>query len=292
MLRSIQQLRDTSAVGALLADGQEQLTLMGGGSEYRMPWHWHDCLMIFLPHVGAVDFRDETRQSGAWLSEDRFVVVPPGLAHQTSAARPVHHHVAIYAADGQLARIEARIGSLNRVRGKLGRTGVFAMTSEIRSLRGLCQSGHADDRVAQVTRSHLAAALLINCLAQIERSDELSGARPEGHGEMLVSEIKSFISQNASKDLPLDLVADRFGLSRRHATRLFRDKTGFSIATFQDHVRIRQAQELLVETTLPIGEIAWRVGFESGSALARAMKRLTGLTPTTARRDLARSDKP
>src|SRR6478735_12514 len=128
MLRSIQQLRDSSAVGALLADGEEQLTLMGGGSEYRMPWHWHDCLMIFLPHVGAVDFRDETRQSGAWLSEDRFVVVPPGLAHQTSAARPVHRHVAIYAADGQLAKIEAGIGSLHRVRSKLGRTGFFAMT--------------------------------------------------------------------------------------------------------------------------------------------------------------------
>lgn len=292
MLRSIQQLRDTSSVGALLADSEEQLTLMGSGSEYRMPWHWHDCLMIFLPHVGAVDFRDETRQSGAWLSEDRFVVVPQGLAHQTAAARSVHRHVAIYATDGQLARIEARIGSLNRVRWKLGRTGFFAMTPEIRSLRGLCQSGNAEDKVAQVTRCYLAAALLINCLAQVERSDELSGARSEGHGEMLVSEIKSFISQNASKDLPLDLIADRFGLSRRHATRVFRNNTGFSIAAFQDHVRIRQARELLAETTLPIGEIAWRVGFESGSALARAMKRLTGLTPTSARRDLAQSDKP
>lgn len=103
MLRSIQHLRDTSAAGARLADTEEQLTLAGGGSDYRMPWHWHDGLMLFLPHVGAVDFRDETRKTGAWLSEDRFVVVPKGLAHQTAAARATHRHLAIYASDGQLA---------------------------------------------------------------------------------------------------------------------------------------------------------------------------------------------
>ncbi|HEV7324811.1 MAG TPA: AraC family transcriptional regulator [Bosea sp. (in: a-proteobacteria)] len=292
MLRSIQQLRDTSTAAALLADSEEQLALFGGGGEYHVPWHWHDCLMIFLPEVGAVDFRDETRRAGAWLSEERFVVVPKAMAHQTTAVRSSHRHMAIYATDNQLAMIEARVGSLSRARAKLAKPAFFATTPEIRSLQRLCRAGGAEDKVSQAARSHLAAALLINCLAQIERSDPLSAARPEGHGDMLVSEIKSFITQNAGKDLRLDLIADLFGISRRHATRLFRENTGLSIAAFQEQERIRRARELLSETGLAIGEIAWRVGFESGSALARTMRRVTGLTPTDLRKGVARSDKP
>lgn len=137
------------------------------------------------------------------------------------------------------------------------------MTPEIRALQRLCRAGETEDGASQAARSHIAAALLINCLVQIERGNALPAARPEGHGDMLVGEIKSFIAQNAEKDLPLDLIADLFGVSRRHATRLFRENAGVSIAAFQEQERIRQAQELLSETRLPIGEIAWRVGFES-----------------------------
>src|ERR1700751_3702071 len=114
MLRSIQTLRDTSADARILADG-DQLALVGGGDDYYMPWHWHDCLMILLPRVGSVDFRDETRTASAWLSEDRFVVVPKNFSHQTAAPSRNHEHLAIYATDNQLARIEPRLGSLNRV---------------------------------------------------------------------------------------------------------------------------------------------------------------------------------
>ncbi|TCR63041.1 AraC family transcriptional regulator [Bosea sp. BK604] len=287
MLRSIQHLRDSSSPASRLVDNHEQLGLIGGGPDYRTPWHWHDCLMLFLPHAGAVEFRDESRKSGAWLSEDRFVVVPRGFNHQSAALRPAHRHLAIYASDRQLQTIDDRIGSLSRVRARLTRPAIFAMTADMRSLQALCQGGAAGDTMLEAARGHVAAALLINCLAQIERGEELSGARQEGHGEMLISEIKAFISQNADRALPLDLIADRFGLSRRQVTRLFRDHAGSSIAAFQERERIRQARDLLAETTLPVGEIAWRVGFESGSALARAMRRATGRAPTDIRRGLA-----
>ncbi len=291
MLRSIQQLRDASTAAALLADSEEQLALLGGGGAYHVPWHWHDGLMIFLPEAGAVDFRDETRKAGAWLGEDRFVVVPKVMAHQTTAVRESHRHMALYATDSQLSTIEARLGSLGRARVKLAKPAFFAMTPDIRALQRLCRAGEDGDRASHAARSHLAAALLIHCLAEIERSDPLPAARPDGHGDMLVSEIKSFIAQNAGNDLPLDLIAELFGLSRRHATRLFRENTGTSIAAFHEQERIRQARELLSETGLPIGEIAWRVGYESGSALSRSMRRVTGLTPTDLRRGMARSDK-
>lgn len=284
MLRSIQTLRNTSSDAQILAADDDQLALIGGGDNYYMPWHWHDCLMILLPRVGSVDFRDETRKTGVWLSEDRFVVVPKNLSHQTTAPRSGHDHMAIYATDDQLARIEARLGSLNRVRSKLNAPTFFAISHEVRSLLGLCQAGAADSLAAQSARSHLVAALLINCLSQIERNDQLSASTPASHGDALVLEIRCFIKNNAASNLSLDLVSTAFGLSRRHVTRLFREKTGMTISQFHERERIVRARELLIATNLPVGEVAWRVGLESGSALARMMRRVAGITPTAARR--------
>ena len=290
MLRSIQTLRDTSVDGRVLAADGDQLALVGGGDDYYMPWHWHDCLMILLPRVGAIDFRDETRKAGTWLSEDRFVVVPKSLSHQTAARRPGHDHLAIYASDDQLAGIEARLGSMSRVRAKLETPTFFTILPEMRSLLALCQASVPSDPATRSARGYLVAALLMNCLSQIERGERLSAASPSTHGDALISEVKSYIATNFATELSLDLIADAFGLSRRHVTRLFREKTGMSISNFHERERIGRARELLSATDLPVGEIAWRVGLESGSALARMMRRVADITPTAARA-MARSDK-
>lgn len=284
MLRSIQMLRNTSSDARILAADDDQLALLGGGDNYYMPWHWHDCLMILLPRVGVADFRDETRKTRAWLSEDRFVVVPKNLSHQTTAPRNGHEHLAIYATDDQLAGMASRLGSLNRVRTKLKAAAFFAVSREMRSLLGLCQAGAPDNLAAQSARSHLVAALFINCLSQIERNDPLPASTSASHGDALVSEIKCFISNNAASDLSLNLIGATFSLSRRHVTRLFREKTGMTIGEFHEQERIVRARLLLTTTDLPVGEIAWRVGLESGSALARMMRRVAGISPTAARR--------
>jgi hypothetical protein len=71
--------------------------------------------MILLPQVSSVDFQEDTRKAGAWLSEDPFVVVPKNLDHQTTTPRRGHEHLAIYATDDQLAKIETRLGSHPRI---------------------------------------------------------------------------------------------------------------------------------------------------------------------------------
>jgi transcriptional regulator GlxA family with amidase domain len=74
-------------------------------------------------------------------------------------------------------------------------------------------------------------------------------------------------------------------------TRLFREITGFSIGNFQQLKRVEVARQLLTDTDLPVGEIAFRVGLESGSALSRAMRRIDGRSPTNIRNSMARSIK-
>jgi AraC-like DNA-binding protein len=284
VLRTHDQIRAGAPDSRLVSSGADHVVVAGGGISYRAPWHWHDCLMILLPSRGALDFRDETRRSGIWLSEEQLVVVPKSQAHETHGSRRgSHNHLALYLTDELLARIETQVGTLARLR-RQTRPSIFAGTAEIRTLQFLCCAGDGSDAVTRASRAHLVTALFLQILSQIERTDPLPNASGGNHGHAVIAEMRLFIEAHLAENLPLDVISQTFGLSRRHTTRLFRQWTGYSIAAYQERLRIGAARKLLCETTLPVGEIAWRVGLESGSALARAMKRVAGQSPSDVRR--------
>lgn len=290
MLRSFLDVCTTAETDAVISADGGKAALTGGGRGYIKPWHWHDCLMLILPSVGALDLKLEDRpEREGWVSEDRFLVVPAGRAHRSRAIRDNHIHVAVYVTGSALREVEQELGSLTAVRRKIKTSVAFKTTPEIRTLQHLCRQGHRHEFARPVARRHLSAALLVQCLAQIERASPLSEASRGGHSQALVSEIKAYVSAHASDTISLEALSERFGISRRHLTRLFREKTGVSISTFQQEERLAAARLLLEETDLPIGEVAFRVGYESGSALARIMQRVDGQAPQSFRWNMARS---
>jgi AraC-like DNA-binding protein len=234
--------------------------------------------MILIPASGTIAFRDEARRSVTWLSEDRFVVVPKMHAHESQAVRRLSNHVALYLTEAALARFAPS----HRLQQRIQKPATFAATPLMRTLLRLCciDDGDIAPKAAQ---DHLVGALLVAVLSRIEQDEPLSSAIRHDHGSTLVAEMRSVIDERLDEDVPLDELADVFGLSRRHATRLFRQGTGMSIGDYRNRQRIETARRLLAESTLPVGEIAWRTGFESGSALARAMRRTLGASPGTLR---------
>ena len=278
MLRSCDEIRSGAPDFHLISSGAGHVVVSGGGASYRTQWHWHDCLMILLPSKGVIDFNHETLRS--WLSEERFIVVPKMQAHETQGSqRDSHSHLALYLTDDLLARMEIQVGTFTRLRREIKRPTIFAASPEIRTLQYLCSAGDPRVPTIRAARAHLASALLLQILGQIEHTDPLPDPSSCNHGHAVIADICSFIRMHLAEDLPLDAISDTFGLSRRHMTRLFREWTGYSIAHYQQKLRIEAAQDLLRETTLPVGEIAWRVGFDSGTVLARAMRREVGKSP-------------
>jgi AraC family transcriptional regulator len=243
-------------------------------------------MMILMPTAGAVTLRHQDRLEGALVSEDSFALVPAGHAHHTEALRDAHAHLALYITDEALRRFEAEAGSLERVRHRTRSSALFYAPPQMKTLQNLCRRTESGQPIAMLR--HLSAALLVSCLAEIESADSLPAATPRGHGVALVQEIQTFIADRASEDISLDFLAERFGTSRRHITRLFREQTGLSIAEFHRSKRISLARRMLTDTDLPVGEIAYRVGFESGSALSRAMRRTDDNSPSGIRRVMTR----
>ncbi|MCJ2060170.1 helix-turn-helix domain-containing protein [Methylobacterium sp. J-048] len=280
MLRSLDLLRQITPAASLIADDDGHMTLAGGGSGYTKPWHWHDGLMLLLPSLGAFRLKHEARREGVWVSEDRFAVVPASHAHDTSTLRDNQAHIVAYVKENALRRIEASLGSLSRVRTSIRTSGMFPVTPEIRTLRALCLDGTGDTLGSAAVRAHLSAALLIRCLAAIEQGRPLPSASRHGHGKALIRQARAIIAARLDQDVPLDLLAERLDVSRRHLTRLFHAEVGLSVGAFHRAKRLDAAKDMLRATDLPVDEIASRVGFESGSALSRALRRRDGQAAT------------
>ena len=84
-----------------------------------------------------------------------------------------------------------------------------------------------------------------------------------------------------------DIAAD-LGLSGRSLRRLL-DTDGPSFRAMTDDARLDYALWALQRTKLPVGEIAWRLGYTDQGAFARAFRKVTGAPPSGLRKDAGSS---
>lgn len=96
-------------------------------------------------------------------------------------------------------------------------------------------------------------------------------------------ELHSWIMENLNRDLRVEVLAERVGMSERNFTRAYRIETGRTPAKTVEVYRISAARDLLEQTTLPISRIARETGFGDDERLRRAMHRAFGISPKECR---------
>ena len=96
--------------------------------------------------------------------------------------------------------------------------------------------------------------------------------------------VQVFVEANLGSTIQLHDIAARAALSPYHFARAFKRSAGMTPRAFVEHRRIERARRLLVESTLPLVEVAVECGFSSQSRLTTTFKRQTGFTPAAYRR--------
>lgn len=91
--------------------------------------------------------------------------------------------------------------------------------------------------------------------------------------------IIEFMEANLSEPMALLDIANHVGLSRRQIERLFRLEMGRSPARYYLEVRLERARHLLIQSSLPIVEIAVACGFVSASHFSKCYRELYARTP-------------
>ena len=89
----------------------------------------------------------------------------------------------------------------------------------------------------------------------------------------------SFLRSNYSQSVSLEETAKAAGFAPTYLSRRFREETGLTVCEDVRKLRCRQASKLLKETNLPVGEIAFYVGYPDSNYFSKAFKTEYGMPP-------------
>jgi AraC family transcriptional regulator len=130
----------------------------------------------------------------------------------------------------------------------------------------------------------LGLALAIHLLSHYKASARL----PRGLGSAQLRRVTRFIDENLDEDLSLGRLAELVHLSASHFKTVFKRSTGVPVHQYVIQRRVERAKTLLARGTMPLAQVAMAAGFAHQSHMARAMRRLLGVTPKAIARNTER----
>jgi len=114
--------------------------------------------------------------------------------------------------------------------------------------------------------------------------ESATGARISGLAKWRFKRVTDFMIANLAEPVGLADMAAAAGLSRMHFAAQFRVTTGLQPHEYLQRRRIERTQELLLNTDLPLVEIAFEAGFKTQSHFTTVFSRVVGQTPNTWRK--------
>jgi two-component system response regulator YesN len=100
----------------------------------------------------------------------------------------------------------------------------------------------------------------------------------------VVHQIKQYIMENSSKDISLDMIADRVNLSPYYISKLFKEQLGLNYIDYLTECRIERAKSLMCDSELSLKEITYEVGYNDPNYFSRVFRRVYGISPTEYRK--------
>ena len=105
---------------------------------------------------------------------------------------------------------------------------------------------------------------------------------PQAHGGLspgAMRRVREYVEVHLGENIDLLMLAGVAGLSVHHFARQFKQSAGVTPHVYLTQKRVERAQEMLVQTDLPLAEIAFAAGFFDQGHLARHFRHMLGTTP-------------
>nr|WP_298964714.1 AraC family transcriptional regulator [uncultured Halomonas sp.] len=130
-----------------------------------------------------------------------------------------------------------------------------------------------DTSIDSFQQDRLAATLLGSLKARLGAANHASQQRLD------LTRINRFIRQHLADELRVADLARLACLSEAHFSDCFRAQTGLSPWQYVKRQRLNAARQLILQSRLPLTDIALQTGFANQSALSHAFRRSYGLSP-------------
>jgi AraC-like DNA-binding protein len=249
---------------------------------FDLPYHYHDFHKLILILGGNIKYLIEGREYELmpfdFVLVNRYLIHKPVVDEKSSSE---YDRYIIYLSDDFLRKYKlldafekaAELGSyVVRFPGDI--------SADIFNQFGLIEEDLKKEkdeyRGELLTRIDLIKALISFNKACIS---EDFGFKPEARYNRKVIDIISYITENLSKDLSIDFLADHFYMSKYHMMRIFKNETGYSIHQYISEKRILMARTLILGG-MPATAACLECGFKDYSSFSRAFKNQLGQLPS------------
>lgn len=112
-----------------------------------------------------------------------------------------------------------------------------------------------------------------------DTSSETGPERKKGK-QQIVTEIEHIIQTQYASSLTIDSIAKTMHFTPNYIGMVFKGINGIGINRYLMNVRMENAQRLLRESDLPVGDIALQCGYENVTYFHSCFKREMGITPS------------
>lgn len=98
--------------------------------------------------------------------------------------------------------------------------------------------------------------------------------------EQLYQDICDYVSWHLTENLKVTQVANYFGYNEKYLTTFFKQRAGISLKQYILQIKMERAKADLSETTEPVSQIAFQLGFTDAHNFSNAFRKVTGLSPS------------
>lgn len=138
---------------------------------------------------------------------------------------------------------------------------------------------NSDDPSKRARCKLLLPVLLLHMKQILEARKDNEIAYPAPTVNPLIADAQRYVAEHYKEDLSLQGIADTLFISPYHLSRIFKKHVGIGIVDYIKSIRIKAAQNLLVNTSDSITLVSDKCGFSSAAHFRRAFKEITGFSP-------------
>lgn len=246
----------------------------------NVDYHYHEFCKLLILNTGTGNYVVDSKRYQ--LQSDDIVLVDCNSVHRPEFDETTdYERTIIYIDPGFLQRESTReCDLLSCFSGDQGHV-LRLNQRQFRQILEISNQLEAELAQQRQGREIIGKALLMELLVSIfrhQQQEECFTSPMQPKNDRILDVLKH-LDEHICEDLEIDMLADRFFISKYHLMRLFHKETGSTIHAYIVQRRLLLARELLKQG-VNATDACFRSGFRSYSAFTRAYSKNFGTTPT------------
>lgn len=243
--------------------------------------------MVLKGH-GRGKWKIDGSVSEIFLQPGAIIIIPPDTDIEIDIKDPAEFmniYVSKKLLNDVLIEFSAAGNSLLRIDHSLSVFDDF-LEQTIKSLKELLYVG---GRFSSIEVQYVTRVMVARVVSQYSKntSDDLN--TDAGLSVPVLQKTFDHIDENLHRRIVIDRLAETAGVGAAQFARLFKRATNVTLHQYIIKRRVERARELLMETPMPIAEIAHECGFADQVHLTRFFGRIIGTSPASFRKKERRS---